>query len=187
LTESVVHAHLSFDPTVYHNCTFAHNAIGPGWPVLDHDRTGNVSIERSIVAEPGHQTLWFTPSSFVTGAFARADHLLSNDLSSFPEARNDPTLVVADPMFANAQEGDFHLRRGSPALDFSLPEFNTTTLDFFSILEMTMFPVDLISAVNRFGIEDLGPYEHTNTDRIFASGIGDEAPLVYSTCRFTCP
>jgi predicted outer membrane repeat protein len=148
--------------TTYQSCTIANNSIG-GDSVFQFSNQNLISLKYDIIEQPGVPSVYFSP--YENGATITAGYIMSNDISTIPHAAN-PSIVQDDPHFVDAALGDYHLRSNSPALDFA-PEYDDPDLD------CNAYIYDLPGVSNKFGTTDLGPYETSNNDRIFASGIGD--------------
>jgi len=123
--------------------TIAQNQVGSGVVVRS---TNDLLAYNSIVWQPGARAFEPIASPFLAD---RIKYMLVNDTSSIPAS---PSVIVADPKFANAAGGDFRLNQDSPAVDFSGSIYDVTR-------DGRERRVDLPSVPNRYGPADLGAFE----------------------------
>lgn len=136
-------------------CTIAGNrSTDPATPlnVLFAWQNVSLNLNNSIVWQPGAAILPRAPDSAVV-----AD-VLASDAAALAIGTHSH-IIQADPLFVDDANGNYHLRRGSPAVDYS--GTGSTTLD----LELLPRCVPLVSDEHPC---DVGAYELQ--EHIFASG-----------------
>jgi hypothetical protein len=92
------------------DATLGGNTIAGANPILQSG-DGAVGLFRSILWEPGHTVL---QCSGCTRTFER---VMANERGSL-DGGNGTQVVVADPRFVDASNGDYQLRAASPAVDY---------------------------------------------------------------------
>jgi predicted outer membrane repeat protein len=122
-------------------CTIAGNQIDSG-PIISSGR--NLLLDNSLFDQPGVAAVVMTHSASLT-----ADYVMADDTDGLP-AQDD--IVQASPLFVDAANGDYHLQRTSPGVDFA-PAGGGTDLDRHP------HDVDLGDIPNVSGPRDLGAYE----------------------------
>lgn len=132
---------VSGHPLALADCTIAGNTIGGGSAIL---RTvdSDLTIHRSILWQPGSTVL------SRSGGSLSADYSVANENISL-----DFDAYVFDPRFTDPATGDYGLRGGSRAIDFS-PAFPGNERDALGQ------PRDVdIASIDRFGPRDVGALE----------------------------
>jgi hypothetical protein len=144
-------------------CTFANNLIGASHVIYTES---GISLTNDIIDEPGTATLAYSGDP----ANLQINWVLSND-NALPDAGTGN--LFGEPSFVDLANGDYHLQPTSLGIDFAPP----TAPDFD--LDGNPRNVDLASAGNVYGSQDLGAYERQNlfrecgaTDSIFCDGFG---------------
>lgn len=138
--------------------TIADNTLGGA--VIRFDARA-IELRSSIVWQPGAPLLSSIDGNLSDGD---VDYLLSNDLSGVPVSTHN---IVADPVFQDPANGDYHLANSSPAIDFAPLMPNTQEADRLPR------SVDLEPINNEFGPQDLGAFERQfvcDADTIFCDG-----------------
>lgn len=121
-------------------CTIAGNAIA-GSQVISHVDGG--SIRNCIIWQPGRAVV-NTTSATVSG---------SNLIVHATGPLSGPSLLVADPRFADPDAGDYRPHPSSPAVDaIAVPSPNTD-------VEGTVRDIDIHYVYNGSGPADIGAYE----------------------------
>jgi hypothetical protein len=142
-------------------CTFSRNSIA-GDAVVDVDDT-HASLTQSIFDQPGVPTL--SLSGFDDTV---ASEVMSNDLTTVPPSADN---IQATPLFVDPDNGDYHLRRDSPGIDYA------SDGGHFVDLDGKTREVDLPNP-NVFGMQDLGALETqlgcSVSDSIFCNGFDSE-------------
>ena len=109
-----------------------------------------------------------------TGGTLTVQDVVGSNVTGLPA---NVDVVLADPLFVNAANGDYRLRVtsdgksfiASPAVDFSAHALNNADIDGRAR------PADVGAITNRFGAFDLGAFEmQPITDRVFANSFGDQ-------------
>jgi len=125
---------------------------------FDNSVGNNLILTNSIIDEPGTLTL-SSPDIALT-----AQYLLSNDISTLP---SEASIVLGEPEYVALPNGDYHLVRTSPGIDFAPAAGG---LDF----DGRPRDMNLPDVPNQFGPRDLGAYEiQTNcssSDTVFCDG-----------------
>lgn len=146
--------------------TIAGNDIAGGEVIRSVGR-GGLRILRSIVWQPGKRTALSTDGeSFYAD---EVDYVLGNDLAGLPAS---PHNLQQDPLFENAANGNFRLKRSSPAVDVAPLEHPAWQPDFLEA-DNGARVIDLPATPNLFGPQDLGAYERQLDcidDTIFRNG-----------------
>ena len=144
-------------------CTFANNLIDASHVIYTES---GLSLTNDIIDEPGTATLAYSGDP----ANLQINWVLSND-NTLPDAGTGN--LFGEPSFVDLANGDYHLQHTSLGIDFAPP----TAIDFD--LDGNPRNVDLPSAGNVYGSQDLGAYERQNlfrecgtTDSIFCDGFG---------------
>ena len=156
----VEYARLSFWAT-----TIAGNAID-GADVI---RTlEGYDLRGSIVWQPGKRTLNVLDAAAST---TYIDYLLASDLTGIPPSTHN---LIADPKFEDAAAGDYHLRLGSPAIDYApaLVDYLGNPVPAFSADRLPRLK-DIASVADEFGVQDLGAFERQfacAADTIYCAG-----------------
>jgi hypothetical protein len=142
-------------------CTFANNLIGASHVIYTES---GLSLTNDIIDEPGTLTLAYSGDP----ANLQINWVLSND-NTLPDAGTGN--LFGEPSFVDIANGDYHLQPTSLGIDFAPP----TAPDFD--LDGNPRNVDLPSAGNVYGSQDLGAYERQNlfrecgaTDSTFCDG-----------------
>ncbi len=145
-----------------HNCTFARNTIGSTDVIHNEDA---LTLTASIIDQPGNLSLAYSGSA--GGLNVR--NVLSAEIATLPA---HPSIIAGNPSFIDADNGDFHLRQNSLAVDFAEPVVGDDR-----DLDNQPRDQDLPGVTNRFGVRDLGAYERQigvpdcgSVDSIFCSG-----------------
>ncbi|MEO8673058.1 MAG: hypothetical protein ABI411_17205 [Tahibacter sp.] len=120
--------------------TIAGNTIA-GTTVIS--AAGSVTIEQSIIWQPGKQTANLGGSSSL-------DDIIASELPSI--GGGGTSIIYADPRFIDPAHGDYHLQAASPAVDFAGV---TSTTD----LAGNLHNKDMTLVANRYGVGDIGAYE----------------------------
>ncbi|HET6632029.1 MAG TPA: hypothetical protein VFG73_04895 [Rhodanobacteraceae bacterium] len=148
-------------PASFDGCTFAGNNIGAG-TVFAFD--SGLSLTRSIVATADEWQTWNPAAS--ANLVARYLVLSGQHLDT------DDTVIYADPVFVDPNDGDFQLQDESPAVDYAPAGNESGPAD----LGHRPREVDKASVVNRFGLRDLGAFEISPAcfqfDTVFCDGFG---------------
>jgi hypothetical protein len=149
--------------TVLRGTTIAANAIAAARVIGGVVRCGSAgatphpwTVEGSIVWQPGKQLL-----APVASGTQCVRHSVVNDLSNVPSA-NLPLNRTADPLFVGT--GDFNVRPGSPAVDFSSIVGGVTRDGALRI-------VDQPDVADVFGPQDAGAFER---------GLGSPQPQLFN-------
>jgi len=149
LSGSVIAADFDSDYVDIENTTIAGNAIGTQSPVLR--LTSNASspskLHRSIIWQPLKTTL-----QLIGDPLDLLDDMVSEGGSI--NGGTSPNVFVRDPRFVDPAHGDYSLRAGSPAVDFTTSVFNDIK-DLYS----NPRDVDLSIVGNVHGKRDLGAIE----------------------------
>jgi hypothetical protein len=154
-------------PSIINSCTFANDTIGTTYVV--HTES-DLTLTNSIIDEAGTLALDYSgnPANLVV------NYMLSNDISTLPSTGIGIALGV--PTFVNQAGGDYHLKASSLGFDFA-PTTGAYYVSNSRDLDGKPRNVDLPSAANIFGTQDLGAYESQNrfvecgaTDTIFCTG-----------------
>lgn len=148
--------------THFKSCTFAHNTIGSS-EVFSFNHQEAISLSYDIIAEPGHLSSTFF--AYNPGDTMSVGYMMSNEIDTLPHA-NNPGIVLDNPHFVDPAIADYHLRNDSPALDFA-------PLVYDQALDCRLGNSIDLPVTDKSGPADLGAYELSSLDRIFASGLGD--------------
>lgn len=144
--------------------TIAGNALGAGQPVIlarnvcaiEGPMYRGTHVYRSIVWQPGHALVAMNG----TPNLDCFQFLLGNDLGPLPASSQN---VVGDPLFVDAENGDYRIRTASPAVDFAVAQPVNSTRDHGPRV------IDDPGVTNLAGPQDLGAYE-MDFDPIFSDG-----------------
>ena len=142
-------------------CTIANNQIAPGATI--YSDLGFTNVNYSIVYQPGKQVIDYQgPEGGLLAGF-----VLANDIASLPGATHN---LAGAPLFVDPDNGDYHLLRTSPGVDFA-PAVAGTDLDG------DPRTLDLVDVPNLYGPTDLGAYEiqTQGADTIFDNGFESSA------------
>ncbi len=166
-SHELIYTNGSNTPTIINSCTFAADAIGTTHVI--HTES-DLTLTNSIIDEAGTLALDYSgnPANLVV------NYILSNDISTLPGTGTGIALGV--PTFVNPADADYHLKTTSLGFDFA-PTTSTYYVSNSHDLDGKSRTVDLPSAANIFGTQDLGAYESQNrflecgaTDTVFCTG-----------------
>jgi hypothetical protein len=129
------------------NCTLAGNSLGAQSPVISG--TGAGELLESIVWQPNNHT--FDPASSLSNAYLR--NLITSDANLLSSAGLFQNVHAYDPTFVALAQGDFHLKPGSPAIDYAVFDITSSPDDD---IEGNSRPVALRHAATPI---DIGAYE----------------------------
>lgn len=141
--------------------TIAHNTLGAGAPVVrgfGHcvGVSSGTLLRNSIVWQPGHALI----DPFTAISPACFHHLVGSGFGLLPPSAER---VEADPMFVDAEHGDYRVTSLSRALDFAPAQAFESTRDHGPRV------IDIEDLANAFGPQDVGAYEQAS-DRVSADG-----------------
>jgi len=126
--------------------TIAGNSISGG-AVLSV--ANNITLQRSIVWQPGKQTLQ-------AGGTKSVADVIASELGSLPASA---TIVSANPRFIDPGHADYHLQAASPGVDFSATAAG-------SDLDGLPRGIDLAFVPNLAGPADLGAFERQSVGNL---------------------
>ena len=154
-------------PTIIDSCTFANDSISATHVI--HTESG-LTLNDSIIDEAGTLALDYSgdPAHLVV------NYVLSNDITTLPDTGTG--VIIGEPTFADLAGGNYHLRPTSLGVDFA-PTSSSYYVQNTADLDGGQRNVDLPSAGNVFGSQDLGAYELQNPfhdcgtkDSVFCDG-----------------
>jgi hypothetical protein len=172
ITDNAVSNDLIADGAVYvdgsltvQNCTIANNSINGDY-VIDFGDTQTATLHDDIFGQVGTAAVAYGGvQTFDAG------YIVAIDTAGLSVNAN-PSIVAGIPLFADAPQGDYHLRVNSPGVDFA-PAIAGVDLDG------APGSVNLPQIPNKFGPTDLGAYElqaafacDNHADAVFCDGFG---------------
>ncbi|HEX4481930.1 MAG TPA: hypothetical protein VH082_14035 [Rudaea sp.] len=176
----VIYSYEFFASTIA-NCTLAGNTIDNGYTIFSH---GALTLTDTIIDQPNvsamdHEvgTCGADPCPFTVS------YVMSNEISTLPVSANVIAIDPADPLFADAANGDYHLVAyyldgslvATRAIDFAPTEFGDAAHD----LNFNAYGQNVPAVPDAYGSRDLGAYEMTPIlDRIHGDAFGDALSLV---------
>lgn len=139
------------------DCTIARNTIS-STDVMHVENA--LDLSNSIIDQPGNLSLAYSGG---TGGL-QVRNVLASDITMLPMS---PNIITGDPAFVDANNGDFHLRYGSMAVDFAPPVVGDDR-------DLDNQPRDqnLGGVPDLFGVRDLGAYERQITEPTCGSADG---------------
>jgi len=163
----LIYASGSGTPIIINSCTLANDVIGAAHVI--HTES-DLTLADSIIDEAGTLALDYSgnPANLVV------NYVLSNDITTLPGSGTGIAFGV--PTFVNLAGGDYHLKSTSLGIDFA-PTTSSYYVNNSTDLDGKKRNLDLPSAGNVFGAQDLGAYERQNlfrecgaADSIFCDG-----------------
>ncbi len=154
-------------PTIINSCTLANDVIGAAHVI--HTES-DLTLADSIIDEAGTLALDYSgnPANLVV------NYVLSNDINTLPGSGTG--IAVGVPTFVDPAGGDYHLKPISLGIDFA-PTSSSYYVGNNTDYDGKIRNLDLPSAGNVFGAQDLGAYERQNlfrecgaADSIFCDG-----------------
>jgi len=143
-------------PTILNSCTFANDAIG-GSHVIHAE--SSLTLTDSIIDEAGTLALDYSGNP----ADLSINYMLANDVSTLPDSAGTG-IALGTPDFVDLANGDYHLKPTSLGVDYA-PTSGAAYVSNSTDLDGNTRNVDLPSAGNVFGSQDLGAYEVQNLFR----------------------
>jgi hypothetical protein len=146
-------------------CTLTHNVIDSGYVMYANDNS--FQLLNSIVDQPGYSVLDHV--GYAGGVLV--NFVIANEMASLSTYASNSQ--VQTPVYVDAANGDYHLARNSPGVDYA-PAGSSSDTD----LDGLPRDIDLAAVWDVYGPRDLGAYERSTyyacgtADSIFCDGFG---------------
>ena len=151
IAHELIHVAGNNTPLKIESCTLANDTINAAHVI--HTES-DLTLLNDIIHETGTLALDYSGDP----AKLKISYVLSNDVSTLPDSAGTG-IALGSPEFVDAVDGDLHLKPTSLGVDFA-----PATGDFLDTADLDGNPraVDLSSAGDVYGFQDLGAYELQN-------------------------